>query len=84
MAWENYGPVWHIGHELPLAVFSFESIHDQQFQVAFDLRNFRPEWQYENVSKGAKVLVDGKGTAVELAKKILSIQAQRERNGVPV
>ena len=75
MSWENYGTAWHIGHEIPVSSFVLESIHDPLFKVAFDLRNFQPEWQYDNVAKGARIVVVDK-TLVELAKEIIAISVE--------
>jgi hypothetical protein len=55
MTWENYGPVWHIDHILPLASFSYETPDCDGFKAAWAITNLRPLWAKDNIKKGAKV-----------------------------
>jgi len=55
MTWENYGPVWHIDHIVPLAVHNYEAPHHADFKRAWALSNLRPLWARDNMAKGAKL-----------------------------
>lgn len=55
MTWENYGPVWHIDHILPLASFSYETPDCDGFKAAWAITNLRPLWALDNIKKGARV-----------------------------
>lgn len=52
MTWENYGK-WHVDHIRPCASFDL-STHDQVLEC-FNLKNLRPLWAKDNISKGAKM-----------------------------
>lgn len=53
MQWDNHGPVWHIDHIVPVAFFSFETIHCADFKACFALSNLRPLWKLDNLAKKA-------------------------------
>lgn len=55
MTWENYGPVWHIDHIVPLSAHNFVSSEDIDFKKAWALSNLQPLWASDNMSKGAKL-----------------------------
>lgn len=55
MTWENYGPVWHIDHEVPLAVHNYRTPEDIDFKRAWAMTNLKPLWGKDNMSKGAKL-----------------------------
>lgn len=55
MSWENMGE-WHIDHVLPLASFSYDDPHSEEFRAAWALTNLRPLWWRDNIAKGAKRL----------------------------
>lgn len=54
MTWENYGPVWHIDHIVPVKAFRAESVDSPEFRACWALSNLRPMWAIENVSKGGR------------------------------
>jgi len=51
MTWDNYGPVWHVDHVLPLASFSYETPDDPEFKASWALTNLQPLWALENILK---------------------------------
>lgn len=55
MTWENYGPVWHIDHVLPLASFDYSTPDCHEFKRAWALTNLQPLWARENISKGDRL-----------------------------
>jgi nucleoid DNA-binding protein len=54
MTWENYGD-WHVDHKIPQAAFNFQTSEDIDFKRCWALKNLRPMWAKENISKGAKI-----------------------------
>lgn len=54
MSWDNIGK-WHIDHIIPIAVFNFETPDDVDFKKCWALKNLRPLWASENMSKGARI-----------------------------
>ena len=50
MTWENYGQ-WHIDHEIPVSAFNFSKPEHIDFKRCFALKNLRPLWKHENLSK---------------------------------
>lgn len=52
MAWNNYGPIWHIDHMIPDSWFNYCSTEDEQFKKSWSLDNLQPLWKKENHSKG--------------------------------
>lgn len=54
MNWDNYGK-WHIDHIKPISSFNFNSYNDPEFKECWALKNLRPLWAKENMSKGAKI-----------------------------
>lgn len=54
MSWERF-PEIHIDHKIPLAAFNFEKPEDIDFKRAWGLKNLRPMWAKDNMSKGAKI-----------------------------
>jgi len=55
MTWDNYGE-WHVDHITPMSKFNIQSMGDDEFQECWSLRNLRPLWGEENLSKGSKIL----------------------------
>jgi hypothetical protein len=53
MSWENYGD-WHIDHRTPKSWFNFETLEDPDFKKCWSLKNLKPMWGSENISKGNK------------------------------
>ena len=51
---ENYGPVWHIDHVIPLSKFNVEN--EQECLIAFNWRNTMPLLAKENLAKNNKIL----------------------------
>ncbi len=61
MTWENYGLYgWHIDHIMPCASFDL-TVPGQQKQC-FHYTNLQPLWAKENLSKGAKIMVEATTT----------------------
>jgi hypothetical protein len=56
MTWENYGE-WHVDHKLPITVFNFQEIGDNEFMRCWGLDNLQPMWADENIRKSNKILV---------------------------
>jgi hypothetical protein len=55
MSWENYGRGgWHIDHIKPCAAFNLSNSEEQK--ECFSYLNLQPLWEYENLSKNAKIL----------------------------
>jgi hypothetical protein len=57
MTWDNYGE-WHLDHIIPVVVFNFTSYEHVDFKRCWALKNLRPMWASENISKGAKLEQD--------------------------
>ncbi|MDD3847602.1 MAG: hypothetical protein PHC90_14735 [Syntrophorhabdaceae bacterium] len=55
MTWENYGTAWHIDHKVPIVAFNFKSPDELDFNRCWALKNLRPMWATQNISKGAKL-----------------------------
>jgi len=55
MTWDNYGPVWHIDHILPLSLFEYSTPDCAGFKAAWALANLQPLWARENISKGGRL-----------------------------
>jgi len=51
---ENYGPVWHIDHIIPLSKFNVEN--EQESLIAFNWRNTMPLLAKDNLAKNNKIL----------------------------
>ena len=56
MTWDNYGPLWHIDHMIPLARFEYDSPEDPEFKKAWALNNLQPLWANENRLKSDKFM----------------------------
>ncbi len=57
MAWENYGKYgWHIDHIIPCS--SFDLTDPEEQKKCFHYTNIQPLWWHENLSKGAKILLE--------------------------
>lgn len=56
MNWERFlaGEI-HIDHKIPVSVFNFSSPDHIDFKRCWSLKNLRPMWALENISKGAKL-----------------------------
>jgi len=55
MSWKNYGyRGWHIDHVVPCDAFDLR--YKRQQAKCFHYKNLRPEWRFENQSKGSKLL----------------------------
>lgn len=52
MAWENYGPVWHVDHIKPCDLFDL-TVPEQQ-AACFNWENTQPLFAVENLKKGCK------------------------------
>jgi hypothetical protein len=58
MTWENHGfgnDKWHVDHIKPCR--SFDLSESEQQRQCFNYKNLQPLWQFENLSKGAKIYV---------------------------
>jgi 5-methylcytosine-specific restriction endonuclease McrA len=56
MTWDNYGRGgWHIDHIIPVSAFNFTSVDDIDFKRCWALKNLRPLWEHDNLSKGARL-----------------------------
>ena len=53
MSWANMGE-WHIDHILPLKLFSYSSMDDDDFKAAWAITNLRPMWAGPNMKKHAR------------------------------
>lgn len=53
MTWENQGK-WHIDHIRPVDSFIFDSTDHPDFKKCWALNNLKPEWAFDNQSKGNK------------------------------
>lgn len=52
MTWENYGPVWHVDHKKPMALFDLNESAQQA--EACNYRNLQPLFAKDNISKSDK------------------------------
>lgn len=52
--WERFG--WHIDHKIPDCNFNYKNVEDKEFQECWALKNLRPLWWHDNLSKGGKIL----------------------------
>lgn len=50
MSWENYGPVWHVDHVVPISWFDLSCEESQK--RAFNYKNLQPLFAEENCKKG--------------------------------
>ena len=56
MSWGNYGRNgWHIDHIIPRSAFNYETPDDIDFKRCWALDNLQPLWEFDNISKGAKL-----------------------------
>lgn len=55
MSWANFGD-WHVDHKVPVAAFNFAGPYDIDFKRCWDLKNLRPLWAKDNISKGKKLM----------------------------
>lgn len=56
MTWGNYGRGgWHIDHVIPRSAFNYETPEDIDFKRCWALENLQPLWEFDNLSKGAKL-----------------------------
>jgi hypothetical protein len=56
MTWERFlkGEI-HIDHKIPRAAFNYSQPEDIDFKKCWALKNLRPMWAKENISKGARI-----------------------------
>ena len=69
MTWDNYGE-WHIDHIYPQSKLPYESMTDENFRLAWDLRNLRPLWAAENLSKRDKIIEGAEELLLEIKKDL--------------
>ena len=55
MTWQNYGDKWHIHHIIPISAFNFTNSKHLDFKRCWALKNLRPLWKLENLSKRHKL-----------------------------
>lgn len=55
MTWENYGPVWHVDHIIPISVFNFTKPEHEDFKKCWALKNLQPLWAKDNIIKSNKI-----------------------------
>lgn len=71
MTWDNYGhDGWHIDHIYPQSLLPYESMGDDNFKLAWDLRNLRPLWAAENLSKGNEIIEGAEELLLEIKKDL--------------
>lgn len=71
MSWDNYGPIWHIDHIIPCAIFDFSSPEIQY--ICFNYRNLRPLLESDNIIVKSDILPDGKN-----ARNLPKIQTKQQ------
>lgn len=52
MSWDNYGPVWHVDHIKPMALFDLTDAAQQR--AACNYTNLQPLFAKENIAKGKR------------------------------
>jgi hypothetical protein len=69
MSWEIFltGEI-HIDHYFPTNLFKFKSVLDYEFKLCWSLKNLRPVWKIDNLSKGDSLPGDGR-SARELTEQ---------------
>lgn len=55
MTWENYGPVWHVDHKVPLSAHNYSTPDHADFKRAWALSNLQPLWASDNRVKSKKL-----------------------------
>jgi len=71
MTWDNYGhDGWHVDHIYPQSLLPYESMDDDNFRLAWDLRNLRPLWAAENISKGNEIIEGAEELLLEIKKDL--------------
>lgn len=69
MTWDNYGE-WHIDHIYPQSKLPYESMTDENFKIAWSLKNLRPLWAAENLSKSDKIIEGAEELLLEIKKDL--------------
>ena len=69
MSWDNHGD-WHIDHIYPHSKLPYDSMSHPNFKIAWDLRNLRPLWATENLSKGNRILPEAERILEQIKKDI--------------
>jgi len=55
MTWENYGPVWHVDHKIPISAHNFTRPEHEDFKRCWALSNLQPLWAKDNMIKKDKL-----------------------------
>jgi hypothetical protein len=55
MSWDNYGTVWEIDHNIPVAAFNFDKPEHLDFKLCWDLKNLQPLEVSLNRSKNDRI-----------------------------
>ena len=55
MTWENYGPVWHVDHRIPIDAHNFTKSEHEDFKRCWALKNLQPMWAKDNLMKKNKL-----------------------------
>lgn len=56
MNWQNYGTYWEIDHIIPISMFNYKDIDDEEFKLCWSLNNLQPLEKEKNKEKGNKFI----------------------------
>ena len=79
MTWDNVSE-WHIDHIYPQSKLPYESMNDENFKIAWDLRNLRPLWAAENLSKSDKIIEGAEELLLEIKKDLFKATQNTTQN----
>jgi len=81
MSWDNYGhDGWHIDHIYPQSKLPYESMTDENFKIAWSLKNLRPLWAAENISKGNQIIEGAEELLLEIKKDLFKATQNTTQN----
>ena len=69
MSWDNYGD-WHIDHIYPQSKLPYESMDDENLKIAWSLKNLRPLWAAENLTKSNQIIEGAEELLKEIKKDV--------------
>lgn len=71
---DNYGPVWHIDHVIPVSLFDLND--DEQQKIAFNWRNTMPLSKNENLKK--RNIID----TAQIQNHLIKLQMYHEKHNI--
>lgn len=71
---ENYGPLWHIDHVIPVSLFDLDD--EEQQKIAFNWRNTMPLTKNDNLKKGNTI------DTIQIKNHILKLEQYHIKNNI--